>query len=321
MAERNRVLVSAPYMQPVLDRFRPRFEAEGVEVVSPPVRERMEESDLLPIIPTIDGVLCGDDRFTERVLQAAPRLKVISKWGTGIDSIDQVACKKFGIAVRNTPNAFTEPVADSVLGYLLNFARQLPWMDKSLKTGGWGKMPGKTLGESTLGIVGFGNIGRAVARRAAAFNMEVLVNDVVEIPADVVSRLGVKVIPFDELLSRSDFVSVNCDLNPTSFHLIDERALSLMKPTAVFVNAARGPIHHEPALIAALQSGKLAGAGLDVFEDEPLPLDSPLRRMDNVMLAAHNSNSSPRAWERVHENTLKNLFEELRKWPVAGLRA
>ena len=308
-------------MQPVLDRFRPRFEAEGVEVVAPPVRERMEESDLLPLVPTLDGVLCGDDRFTERVLRAAPRLKVISKWGTGIDSIDQAACKALGIAVRNTPNAFTEPVADSVMGYLLNFARQLPWMDKSLKTGGWGKMPGRTLGECTLGIIGFGNIGRAIAKRAAAFGMEVLANDIIEIPVDVVSRLNVKMVTLDELLKRSDFVSVNSDLNPTSFHLIDARALSLMKPTAYLVNAARGPIVHEPALIAALQSGKLAGAGLDVFEDEPLPLDSPLRSMDNVMLAAHNSNSSPRAWEHVHENTLKNLFAELKKWPAAAPRA
>src|ERR1051325_2374912 len=239
MAERNRVLVSAPYMQPVLDRFRPRFEEQGIEVVSPPVRERMEESDLLPIIGEIDGVLCGDDRFTPKVLSAAKRLKVISKWGTGIDSIDQSACKSMGIAVRNTPNAFTEPVSDSVLGYLLAFARRLPWRDANLRGGGWENLPGKTLGESILGIIGFGNIGRAVAKRAAAFNMTVIATDIREIGADVTGPLNVTMVSRDDLLSRADYVSVNCDLNPTSEHLINAAALARMKPTAVLVNTAR----------------------------------------------------------------------------------
>src|SRR5262245_2617176 len=127
-----RVLVSAPYFLPVLEDFRARLEGAGVEIVAVPVRERLTENELLELVGSIDGVLCGDDKFTERVLRAAPRLKVISKWGTGIDSIDREAAKRLGIRVCNTPNAFTDAVADSTLGYILIFARRLHWMDQEI---------------------------------------------------------------------------------------------------------------------------------------------------------------------------------------------
>jgi D-3-phosphoglycerate dehydrogenase len=259
----------------------------------------------------VDGVICGDDRFTPRVLDAAPKLKVISKWGTGIDSIDREACRQRGIAVKNTPNAFSEPVADSVLGYMLCFARRLPWMSDDMRRGGWTKLPSRALRECTLGIVGVGNVGRAVVRRAVGFGMRIVGTDPVAPPAD----LPVEMRGLDELLAAADFISVNCDLNPTSYHLVGDRALGLVKPTAVLINTARGPVVDEPALIRALAEQRLAGAALDVFEHEPLPLDSPLRRMENVMLAAHNSNSSPEAWERVHTSTIRNLLEVLEAAP------
>lgn len=306
-----KVMVSAPYMQPVLERFRPLFEERDIELVVPPVNERMEEEQLLTYVGDIDGVICGDDRFTERVLAAAPRLKVIAKWGTGIDSIDQAACARRGIAVCNTPNAFSEPVADSVVGYMLSFARQLPWMDRAMKTGRWEKIPGKALGECVLGVVGVGNVGKAVVRRAVAFGMEVLGADPVPPPAEFVAATGLYMTTLDELLRRVDFVSINCDLNPTSYHLMGRDQFALMQPTAVLINTARGPIVDEEALVEALQQGQIAGAALDVFEHEPLPMDSPLRRMDNVMLAPHNANSSPRAWEHVHQNTIRQLLEVL----------
>lgn len=306
------VLVSAPYMIPVLDRFRPMLERYGLELIVPHVRERLEEEDLLRYAGQFDGAICGDDRFTRRVLQAcSPRLKVISKWGTGIDSIDSAAAAELGIRVYRTPNAFTLPVADTVLGYILAFARRQPWMDREMKAGRWEKLPSRALHECTLGIIGVGNIGKAVARRARAFGMTVLGNDIVEIDHVFLTETGVQMTNLEDLLARSDFVSLNCDLNPTSYHLINSRTLALMKPTAVLINTARGPVVDEAALIAALQSGQIAGAALDVFEVEPLPLDSPLLKMENVLLAPHNANSSPAAWERVHWNTIKNLLEGL----------
>jgi len=308
-----KVLVTAPYMQMVIERFRPLFEAEGIELIIAPFKERFEQEELLQLVKDVDGVICGDDRFTERVLRAASRLKVLSKWGTGIDSIDQAACNRLGISVCNTPNAFTDPVSDSVLGYVLSFARNLPWMDRAMRQGDWHKGDSVALCECTIGVIGVGNIGKAVVRRAIVFGARLLGNDIVEMPADFLTETGIEMVSRKELLRRADFVSINCTLNPTSLHLLSYADFALMKSTAVVINTARGPIIDEPALIEALQEKQIAGAALDVFETEPLPAESPLCRMDNVMLAPHNSNSSPEAWERVHQNTIQNLLRVLKK--------
>jgi D-3-phosphoglycerate dehydrogenase len=306
------ILLTAPYMLPFLERFKPVFARYDLDLIVPDVEERMEEADLLKYAGQFDGAVCGDDRYTARVIEAcSPRLKVISKWGTGVDSIDAEACSRFDVILSRTPNAFTTPVADTVLGYMLAFARRGPWMDAAMKRGEWEKIPGRALSECTLGIIGVGNIGKAVTRRAKAFGMKVLGADIVDIDHVFISETGIQMTDLQSLLSKSDFVSVNCDLNPTSHHLINAKTLAQMKSTAVLINTARGPLVEEPALVAALHSGQIGGAALDVFEFEPLPKDSPLLEMDNVMLAPHNSNSSPTAWERIHWNTIKNLVTGL----------
>lgn len=303
------VLLSAPYMIPFLSRFKPVFEHYGLDLIVPEVHERLSEAEILVHAGAFDGAVCGDDRFTEPVIQAClPRLKVISKWGTGIDSIDKIAATRLGVMVGNTPNAFTLPVSDSVLGYILAFARRLPWMDRNMKRGEWAKLPGRSLSECTLGVVGVGNVGKAVLRRARAFGMRLLGNDIVPIASDFLAELRLEMVPLRILMEQADFISINCDLNPTSYHLINAQTLSWVKPGAVLINTSRGPVVEETALVAALHSGRLSGAALDVFEVEPLPLDSPLMKMDNVLIAAHNSNSSPAAWERVHRNTIRNLL-------------
>lgn len=303
------VLVSAPYMIPVIEEFRPLLESYGIELLIAPVQERLQEEDLLALAGQFDGAVCGDDRYTARVLEAcAPRLKVISKWGTGIDSIDQECASRLGIMIGRTPNAFTLPVADTVLGYMLAFARRLPWMDRAIKAGGWEKIPGRSLAECTLGVVGVGNCGKAVIRRAQAFGMRILGNDIIEVEPDFVRENYVEMLSLKDLLHQADFVSLNCDLNSTSHHLINSHTLAHMQPTAVLINAARGPVVEEQALIDALKRGLIGGAALDVYEVEPLPSDSPLLQMDNVLLAPHNANSSPLAWERVHRNTIRNLL-------------
>jgi D-3-phosphoglycerate dehydrogenase len=306
------ILFTAPYMLPFKDRFIPILEHFGCQVLIPKVHERLNEEEILAYAGKFDATICGDDRYSSRVLdKCAPRLKVISKWGTGIDSIDKKYAESLGIKVCNTPNAFTLPVADSVLGYMLAFARLHPWMDRAMKNGEWNKIPGRSLSDCTLGVVGVGNIGKAVLCRARGFGMKLLGNDIIPIPPDFLAENGVEMTDLKTLLNRSDFISINCTLNPTSQHLINEKALGWVKPNAVIINTARGPIIEETALIAALQHRKLAGAALDVFEVEPLPDDSPLKKMDNVMLAPHNSNSSPSAWERVHWNTILNLLNGL----------
>lgn len=299
-------------MIPEIDRFRTVLEEHGLNLIVPHIKERLEEEALLSHAGKFDGAICGDDHYSARVLEAcAPRLKVISKWGTGIDSIDQEAAARFGIQVRNTPNAFTLPVADTVMGYILAFARLQPWMDKAMKAGQWQKIPGRSLSECTLGVIGVGNCGKAVLRRARGFGMELLGNDIIPIAPDFIAEQGVEMTTLKNLLARADFVSLNCDLNPTSHHIINAHTLKQMNSNGVLINSARGALVDEPALVAALESGTISGAALDVFEVEPLPLDSPLLKMDNVMLAPHNANSSPSAWERVHWSTIRNLLEGL----------
>jgi len=306
------VLYSAPYMIPLLPRYRALLEGLGLQLIVPEVHERLDENELLSYAGQFDGTICGDDHYTPHVLEAcSPRLKVISKWGTGIDSINRQVAESLGIQVRNTPNAFTLPVADTVLGYMLTFARCFPWMDRAVKSGHWEKIPGRSLCECTLGVVGVGKIGKAVIRRARTFGMKLLGNDIIPIDQVFLSKNGVEMTSLEGLLARSDFVSLNCDLNPSSHHLMNATTLAQIKPSAILINTSRGPVVDEPALISALQAGKLAGAALDVFEVEPLSADSPLTKMDNVMLASHNANSSPKAWERVHQNTINNLLEGL----------
>lgn len=306
------VLLSAPYMIPFRGRFVPILESFGLEVIVPEVHERLSEAEILTYAGQFDGIICGDDRFSKDVIKAClPRLKIISKWGTGIDSIDKEYANAVGVTVGNTPNAFTLPVSDSVLGYVLTFARSLPWMDRDMKAGQWEKIPGRSLSETTLGVIGVGNVGKAVLRRARGFGMRLLGNDIRPIEPDFILEQGLEIVSLDELLTQSDFVSLNCDLNPTSYHLINAETLAKMKPEAVLINTARGPVVDEDALINALQNNLISGAALDVFEVEPLPQDSPLKHMDQVLLAPHNSNSSPQAWERVHWNTIRNLLNGL----------
>jgi D-3-phosphoglycerate dehydrogenase len=300
-------------MLPFVEEFRARLEAEGLEIVTANVVERLGEEELLAIVETLDGVICGDDQFTERVLRRARRLKVISKWGTGIDSIDARAAERLGIRVCNTPDAFTDPVADTALGYILCFARRLPWMDKDIRRGLWTKPDTVALSECTLGVVGIGNIGRAVVCRARAFGMTVIGNDIVPPSHAFVAETGLRVLPLRTLLEEADFVSLHCDLNPTSFHLIGRDELSLMRTSAYLINTSRGAVVDERALAHALRERKIAGAALDVFENEPLPVDSPLRAFDNCMLAPHNANSGRAARLRVHESTIANLLDALRE--------
>jgi D-3-phosphoglycerate dehydrogenase / 2-oxoglutarate reductase len=306
------VLLTAPYMLPFVDRFKPVFDHYGIELIQPDVEERMEEEDILQYAGQFDATICGDDRYSRSVIEAClPRLKVISKWGTGIDSIDKESANELSIAVCNTPNAFTLPVADSVLSYMLAFARKQVWMDKAMKSGTWQKIPGISLSECTVGVIGVGNIGKAVLRRASAFGMRLLGNDIVPIATDFVAEHRVEMLSLEEMLPQCDFVSVNCVLDVGSKHIINRKTLSMMKSNAIVINTARGPLVNEADLIEALQNKVIAGAALDVFEVEPLPVESPLKKMDNVMLAPHNSNSSPAAWERVHWNTIRNLLVAL----------
>jgi D-3-phosphoglycerate dehydrogenase len=308
---RKKVLVSAPYMQMNIERFRDFFEEHRLEITLPKVIEKMDESELFRIIGDFDGAVCGDDPFTARVLQKAKKLRVISKWGTGINSIDTTAAKELGIAVCNTPNAFSHPVADTTLAYMLSFARNVLQTDKLMKNGIWRKLPGFSLSEKTLGIIGFGNIGAQVAKRAHAFHMQIIANDIKSVPPILLEQYHVKMVDKDELYENSDFVSLHCDLNECNHHLLCADTFGKMKRKPYVINTARGGLIEYAALITALEEGFVSGAALDVFETEPLPADDRLLKREDVILAPHNSNSSAKYWDIVHRNTLGNLIKWL----------
>lgn len=305
------VLVTASRACAEIERYERAVGDAGCRVVARPSRQSWSEDELLPLVAEADAIVCGDDRLTARVLASAPRLKVIVKWGTGLDAIDREAAARHGIEVCNTPGAFSEPVADTVLGYVLLFARGLNRMADDMRAGGWTHLPLRALHDCTLGIIGFGDIGSAVARRAQACRMRVLACDLRTVDESAASALGVEPATFDRVLADSDFVTLHADLRADNRHLIGAAELARMRPSAVLINTARGPLVDEAALVAALTAGRLAGAALDVFEDEPLAASSPLRRLPNVYLAPHNSNSSPAAAERVHVNTIHHLTRTL----------
>ncbi len=307
----QRILITAPYMVREREKVMPRLNHSELQVEWFPVRERLEEDELLRVIKGVDGIICGDDRITRAVLDRADRLKVIVKWGTGIDSIDREYASERGIPVRNTPEAFTLPVADTAVGYMLSFCRGLATNDAILKAGGWEKPQGYSLAEKTVGIIGLGSIGIAVAKRLRPFGPRVLACDTRDISPEEARALGVESSSLKNLLAESDIITLHCDLNETSHHILNAESLRYCRRGAFVINTARGPLIEEPALIRALEAGRIAGAGLDVFEDEPLPLESPLRHMPQVLLAAHNSNSSPACWQRVHQNSVQMLLKEL----------
>jgi D-3-phosphoglycerate dehydrogenase / 2-oxoglutarate reductase len=307
----KRVLITAPYMLREKEKVGILLQGKDIIVDWATVEERLEESDLTDIIGRYNGIICGDDRITKRVLEAAGNLEVIVKWGTGIDSIDREAAESRGIPVLRTLNAFSEPVGDTTLGVILAFARSIFVNDRLMKKGSWDKPRSFCLSEKTVGIIGLGNTGTAVVKRLHVFGPAVIANDIVEKDQGIIKKYNIAMVDKETIYENADFICIHCDLNETSFHLINREAFEKMRKKPYIINMARGPIIDEVALIDALRSGKIAGAGLDVFENEPLPKDSPLRGMDNVILSSHNANSSPYYWQRVHENSVKMLFKGL----------
>jgi len=304
----KRVLVTGLMMLAEFDRFQAIMAEKGIEAVRVPVKQFLSEEELLPIVGEFDGWAAGDDRVTGPVLKAAlPRLKVIAKWGTGVDSFDLPAAKAAGVPVYNAPGAFQNAVSEVAVGFMLDVSRALSATDRAVRAGKWPKPCGGGLYQKTVGIVGLGAIGRGVAERAIGFGTKILAYDPFEPPApDYVTYK-----PLAEVLSQSDFVVLCCNMTAENFHLINADTLATFKDGAILANVGRGPLVDEPALIAALKTGRLGGAGLDVFEQEPLPADSELRSFDNVILGSHNANNQKAAIESVHQRTLECLYQGL----------
>lgn len=304
-----KVLVTCPPMLGMIDEFRPQFAEKGIELITPKVVQTLSEQQLMEILPGVDGWIIGDDPATERVFEAGKigNLKAAVKWGVGVDNVDFKACEKLGIPIINTPNMFGAEVADIAVSYVIGLARETYRIDRGVRNNEWLKPAGISLTGKHVALVGFGDIGKAVAKRLHAFDMFIHVYDpfAEKRPEDLV-RYDFDTWP--NKLEICDFVVTTCALNQHTRHMVNQETLSLMKDGVRVVNVSRGPIIDEKALINAIESGKVHSVGLDVFEVEPLPKDSKLRSYDKAIFGTHNGSNTKDAVIRASHKAISLLF-------------
>lgn len=295
---------------------------EHCDVTVYPGEGPLKGDELIQQASAVDGIIClPGDIIDTAFMSAASHLKVISTFSVGFEHIDVSEATKRGIFIGYTPGILTDATADLAFALLLATARKIPQSDRYVRKGHWkiiGSPPtlfGTSVWETTLGIIGLGRIGKAMAERARGFRMKVLYHDSHRLTSAEEQNLGVEYMPLDELLRESDFVSIHAPLTEETRHLIDAKKISLMKPSAILVNTGRGAIVDEEALAKALREGIIAGAGLDVYEKEPLRQDSPLIGLDNVVLMPHMGSATTQTRSAMSVRAAENLLAVLRGLP------
>lgn len=287
------------------------------EILKVSTYKPLSAEELIPLVKDADALIVGNDKVTEKVINAGKKLKVISRYGVGYDNVDLNAAKKKGIVVTNTPNTNNNSVADLVIGFLLVLARNLLAVNRIVRSGEWKRIMGTEIYGKTLGIIGFGKIGKSVAKRAKGFEMEVLCYDVYP-DLEFSKEYGITYCSLEELLKRSDIVTIHVPLTPETRGLIGERELGMMKPTAFLINTSRGGIVDERALYDTLSNKKIAGAALAVMEQEP-PINSPLLQLDNVVITPHIGGYTGEAINNMGIVAAKNIVLVLNNKPGAHI--
>lgn len=284
------------------------------EIVWNPCRRPLAASELPALLDGVDGWIAGLDSIDASVIHAAPAsLKVISRYGVGVERVDLKAAGERGIVVTNTPGANTEAVADLTFGLMLSVARQIPRLNSEVRAGGWPRFTGVELFGKTLGLIGFGAIGKSVARRAAGFSMKVMAHDPWKTPDDC-RREGVLPVDLDTVVSQSDILSLHLPRTPQTENLLDSDRVAYMKPGAILINTSRGGLVDELALMKALEEGRLFGVGLDAFAVEP-PGEHPLLRLPQVVATPHAGAHTREAAEKMAELAVDNLLAVLTGQP------
>lgn len=281
-----KVLIAPMTLAKIEASFVKLLRDAGFDLVYPEKPAQLTEDELLEHLNGIDASLAGSEPYTRRVIAAHPQLRVIARAGVGYDAVDVAAATDHGVAVAITPGTNQDAVAEHTFTHILALAKGLIPQHLSVKAGGWPRGSTIPLRGRTLGIVGLGRIGKSVAIRGAAFNMKLIAYEPFPDKA-FVEKYGITLMPMEKVLAEGDFITLHVPLSPETKHLINKKTLSLMKPTAFLINESRGGLICEADLIEALRERRIAGAGLDVFEQEPPPSNNPLFTLDNVSLTPH----------------------------------
>lgn len=306
-----KILVTCPPMLGMMGEFLSQFRKKQIDVHCPQVVQTLSEEELIQLVPQFDGWVIGDDPATRRVLAAGKSgaLKAAVKWGIGVDNIDLTAAHELGVAVANTPNMFGSEVADVAMAYVVGLARELFVIDRDVRNGRWPKPSGISLSGKTAGVIGFGDIGRNIATRLLAAEMKVIAYDPAFKPTSKTS--GVHAHQWPERIEECDFLILACPLTNETLHILNSDRLESARQGVCIVNVSRGAVIDESALIAALRTGKVRSAALEVFENEPLPMSSPLRQFDRCIFGSHNASNTLEAVRKTSERAMSILFELL----------
>ncbi len=301
------VIVTCPPMLGQLDRFTDFAAEKGLTLHPANTTQVLSEDELCELIPQYDGWIIGDDPASKRVFTAARngKLQAAVKWGIGTDNVDFDACKELGIPIINTPAMFGSEVADVATAYVISLARSLFVIDRGVRAGGWPKPAGISLAGKRAGVIGFGDIGHKTASRLQALGMKVCVYDP-GIGGDG-GLHGVERANWPDRIGEHDFLVFTCALTNSSYHMLNAKTLADCKEGVRIVNVARGPLIDEAALIAALESGHVTSAALDVFEVEPLPQNSPLRKFESCVFGSHNGSNTVDAVVRASHEAITRL--------------
>jgi D-3-phosphoglycerate dehydrogenase len=305
-----KILVTATSLNP--ERPNPALEQLNHfadTVVFNPRGRPLTEDELIPLLAGCEGYLAGLDFVTQKVIEQSAALRVISRYGAGVDRIDLEAARAKGIRVCNTPGANAQAVADLTLALLLAVARRLPFLDRNTREGRWPRSTGIELYGKTMGILGLGAVGKAVAKRAAGFSMNILAYDPY-IDKDYAKAQGINATELDTVVQAADFLCLHLPLTTETRHLISTGVIKTMKPGAIIINTARGGLIDEKAAHEFLLSGHLGGLGIDVYEEEP-PKQSPLFALDNVVLTPHTASHTVEATAAMASRSVQNLIDVL----------
>jgi D-3-phosphoglycerate dehydrogenase len=309
MTHNHRILIATRSFGSTSTKPYEVLEKASCRLVKADMTQKMTENRLIDLLVDVDGAIVGVVPMTAHVLEHAPKLKVISMHGVGVDHIDVKAATRLGIVIANCPGTNDQAVADLAIGLMISIARGIPLADQELRRQTWGRHNGHELWNKTLGLIGLGRIGRGVAKRARGFDMNVLAYDPY-VSAEESKTLNVTMAPFDEVVAQADFLSLHSALTDETRTMIGKTQLAMMKPSAYLINTSRGELIDEKALYDALTEGQIAGAALDAFVDEP-PWGNPLLALKNLIVTPHMGAHTQEAIERVGILAAQNVVQTL----------